>query len=286
MAGGTVSCDLFNIKNHNGSGNPGSDLLTKPVARAHNTYLYYKDLEGLIPPNTAKSDSLNIISRYVQSWINKQLVIAEATDKLNIDKADMERKVLDYQYALLIHEYQELYIRQNLKNLVTDSEIEQYYNVNKDNFPLRQSIIKCRFVKIPKEAPKINQLQRLIQSDNEKEIGDLKSYCYQYSTSFYLDSTWINFDEITKNTPLENIENKVHFIMNNKYFETGDDTYIYALRIYQYKISNEISPLEWVREDIKKIIINKRKVALAKELEDKIYERAEKNHDFEIFTKN
>ena len=71
--------------------------------------------------------------------------------------------------------------------------------------------------------------------------------------------------------------------MNNKYYETNDETYFYALKIFDYKISNEIAPLEWVREDIKKIIINKRKVALSKELEDKIYERAEKNNDFEIY---
>ncbi len=276
------SCDLFNIKNHNGSGN-ASDILNRPIARAHNTYLYYKDLEGLIPPNTSRSDSINIISRYVHNWINKQLVIAEATEKLNIDEAEMERKVLDYRYALLIHEYQSLYIKNNLNENVSEDEIEDYYKVNKDNFPLRLSIVKCRFVKVPKAAPKINQLQKLIQSDNNKDLQDLKSYCYQYATSYYLDSTWINFDEIIKDTPLSSIENKIHFIMNNKYYETSDDTYFYTLKINDYKISNEIAPLEWVKDDIKNIIINKRKVALAKELEDKIYERAEKNNDFEIY---
>ena len=277
------SCDLFNIKGHNSVGSSGSDILTRPIARAHNTYLYYKDLEGLIPQNTSKSDSINIISRYVQNWINKQLVIAEATEKLNIDEAEMERKVLDYRYALLIHEYQKLYINDKLNEEVTDAEIEDYYNVNKDNFPLRISIVKCKFVKVPKEAPRIDQLRRMMQSSNKKDFDDLKSYCYQYSTSFYLDSTWINFDEIINNTPLSSIENKIQFIMNNKYYETNDETYFYALKIFDYKISNEIAPLEWVREDIKKIIINKRKVALSKELEDKIYERAEKNNDFEIY---
>jgi hypothetical protein len=258
----------------------------RPVARAHNTFLYYKDLEGLIPPNTSKSDSINLISRYVRSWVNKQLVIVEASEKLNIDEAELERKVLDYQYAILIHEYQKFYINQKLNPQVTDDEIEQYYNLSKDNFPLRQSIVKCRFVKVPKEAPRLNQLRKMIQSENVSDFGDLKSYCYQYSSTFYLDSMWINFDEIIKNTPLVNIDNKIHFIMNNKYYETSDDTNFYALKIFEFKISNDISPLEWVKEDIKKIILNKRKVALAKELEDKIYERAEKNNDFEVFQTN
>jgi hypothetical protein len=282
----TSSCDLFSIKGHNNQNNSKSDLLTRPVARAHKTFLYYKDLEGLIPANTSKSDSINLISRYVRSWINKQLVIAEASEKLNIDEADLERKLLDYQYAILIHEYQKFYIEQKLNEDVKDDEIELYYKLNKDNFPLRQSIVKCRFVKVPNEAPRITQLHRLMQSNVTKDFRDLKSYCYQYATTFFLDSTWMNFDEIVKNTPLVNIENKVHFIMNNRYYETSDDTFFYAFKINEYRISNEIAPLEWVKDDINKIILNKRKVTLAKELEDKIYDRAAKNHDFEIFEIN
>ena len=281
-----ASCEFLNVKDRNSSSISTSDISTRPAARAHNSYLYYKDLEGLIPPNTSKSDSINLISRYIRSWVNKQLVIAEASEKLNIDEADLERKVLDYQYALLIHEYQKFYINQKLISEVSENEIQEYYNLNKDNFPLRQSIVKCRFVKVPKEAPRINQLRRMMQAGGDKDFDDLKSYCYQYSTTFYLDSTWINFDEIIKNTPLINIDNKVHFIMNNKYYDTTDDSFFYSLLIYEYKISNEISPLEWVSEDINKIIINKRKVALAKELEDMIYDRAAKNNDFEIFETN
>lgn len=281
-----ASCDLLSVKDRNSNGSEAADISSRPAARAHNSYLYNKDLEGLIPPNTSKSDSINLISRYIHSWINKQLVIAEASEKLNIDEADLERKVLDYQYALLIHEYQKFYINQKLNGQVSDKEIEEYYNLNKDNFPLRQSIVKCRFVKVPKEAPRINQLRKMMQSSTLRDFNDLKSYCYQYSTTFFMDSTWINFDEIIKNTPLVNIDNKVQFIMNNKYYDTTDDSFFYSLLIYEYKISNEIAPLEWLSEDIKKIIINKRKVALAKELEDLIYDRAAKNNDFEIFETN
>jgi hypothetical protein len=283
VSASTSSCDLFSIKGHKNNTSSKSELLTKPVARAHKTFLYFKDLEGLIPANTSKSDSINLISRYVRSWINKQLVIAEASEKLNIDEADLERKLLDYQYAILIHEYQKFYIEQKLNEEVKDSEIEQYYTLNKDNFPLRQSIVKCRFVKVPNVAPRINQLPRLIQSTSSKDFRDLKTFCYQYAATFFLDSIWMNFDEIVKNTPLVNIDNKVHFIMNNRYYETSDDAFFYAFKISEYRISNEIAPLDWVKDDIKKIILNKRKVALAKELEDKIYDRAAKNHDFEIF---
>jgi hypothetical protein len=44
-----------------------------------------------------------------------------------------------------------------------------------------------------------------------------------------------------------------------------------------------VSPLEFVKEDIKNIILNKRKVELARKLEDDVYENAAKRKDFEVF---
>lgn len=278
------SCDLIDFKEGDTGINFQETPKPQPVARAHDQYLYMSDLEGLVPPEISKSDSANLIQRYIKSWINKQLVISEASGKLIMDEVEIERKVLDYRYALLIHEYQKLYINENLDPKVTEEEINTYYLENKDNFELRYHIIKCRFVKLPVEAPKLSIFRRLFQSNDEKQLEELRSYCYQYATTFHLDTTWVNFDEVLENTPMVTIDNKVQFLRNNRYYETKDDVYFYFLKIKEYKISEEISPLEWVRDDIQKIIINKRKVKLAKELEDGIYSRAVKNEDFEIYT--
>ncbi|MFT5570737.1 MAG: hypothetical protein ACI9RP_002794 [Cyclobacteriaceae bacterium] len=49
-------------------------------------------------------------------------------------------------------------------------------------------------------------------------------------------------------------------------------------------MSDQVSPLEFIREDIENIIINKRKLALKKELEKAIYEEATVKKNFEIFS--
>jgi DNA-binding transcriptional regulator GbsR (MarR family) len=278
------SCDIIDFKAEEGGINFNDNANIKPIARAHDQYLYFNDLEGLIPPDISKADSANLIQRYVKSWINKQLVISEASEQLNLDEVEIERKVLDYRYALMIHEYQKLYINEKLEGDVSPGEVEAYYVENKDNFQLRQNIIKCRYVKLAKEAPRINVFKRLFISNNDKQLEELRSYCYQYSTTFHLDTTWVNFDEVIENTPMVTIDNKIQFLRRTSYYETSDDNYLYFLKIMEYKISDEISPLEWVFDDIVRIIINKRKVELAKELEEGIYERAVQNSDFEIFS--
>ena len=278
-----LSCDIINFRDKETGLKFNENPNIKPIARAHDQYLYLSDLEGLIPSDISKTDSANLIQRYVKSWINKQLVIAEASDKLNLGEVEIERKVLDYRYALIIHEYQKLYINEKLEKEITPGEVEDYYVENKDNFQLRQNIIKCRYVKLAREAPKIGVFKRLFISDNEKQLEELKSYCYQYASTFHLDSTWVNFDDVIENTPMVTIDNKIQFLRRTGYYETTDDNYQYFLRITDYKISDEISPLEWVYDDITRIIINKRKVELAKELEEGIYERAVQNSDFEIY---
>lgn len=280
---GFSSCDIINFKENESGLGFNDNMLMRPIARANDQFLYLNDLEGLIPSDISKADSSNLVQRYIKSWINKQLVISEASDKLNLDEAEIERKVLDYRYALMIHEYQKLYITDKLDQSVTMDEIESYYSENKENFQLRQNIIKCRFVRLAKEAPKLNIFKRLFKSEDDKQLEELRSYCYQYATTFHLDSTWVNFDEVIENTPMATIDNKIQFLRQNKYYETDNDDYLYFLKISDYKISDEISPIDWVYDDIEKIIINKRKVKLAKELEEGIYERAVQNSDFEVF---
>jgi hypothetical protein len=278
------SCDLIDFKEGNSGINFNDSQKSRPVARAHDKYLYLGDLDGLVPVGISNSDSLNLVKRYIKSWIDKQLAISEALNKLKLDEAEIERKVLEYRYALLIHEYQKSYINDNLDLSVSDNEIETYYQENRDNFKLRHHIIKCRFVKLPLEAPKLSVFRRLFRSDDEKQFEELRSYCYQYATNFHLDTAWVNFDAVLENTPMVTIDNKIQFLRNNRFYETKDDVYYYFLNINEYKISEEISPLEWVRDDIQKIVINKRKIKLTEELEEGIYSRAEKNEDFEIYT--
>lgn len=90
------------------------------------------------------------------------------------------------------------------------------------------------------------------------------------------------FDELVRNSPLAEIPNKIQFLRANRYYETSDDSYLYYFKVDEYRISDNISPLEFVKNDIKNIILNKRKVELAQKLEDDVYKQAAEQREFEI----
>jgi hypothetical protein len=256
-----------------------------PVARVYDNYLYEEDLDGIVDEQASPEDSANIMGRYIDSWVRKQLLITEAASQIDFDEAELERKILDYRYALMVYEFEKKYVNQRVDPEVENEEIEAYYQQNKANFELKQNIIKGIFAKVPKEAPRTGRLKKLFQGElDEKVREEIKSYCLSFAASYSLDdSLWYDFEDVIKNTPLVSIPNKVQFLRSNDFIETSDEIYVYFVRIMDYKISDQISPLEFVKDDIVQIIRNQRKVALTQKLEDDIFEEAIENNDFEIY---
>lgn len=275
-------CDLLSMKKENGVETEDS----KPVARVHNQFLYESDLEGLMRKGISKGDSINIAERYINSWIRRQLLVNEAASQQDFNEEELEKRVQNYRHDLMIHSFEKDFVDKELDRLVSEEEIANYYQENLDNFVLKQNIIKCLFLKVPKDAPKSQRIKKLILSTNPKEKEELRSYSYRFATSYSLqDSLWLNFEEVVANTPFSSIPNKVQFLKTNNYSEMKDDDFAYYVRIFDYKISDQTSPLEFVKEQIEHIIINKRKLDLAGKLEDQIYTKAVNEKDFEIFKK-
>jgi len=254
------------------------------VARVEDSYLYKDELEGITPPGTPAQDSATRVEAYIESWIRKELLIQEATRKMNINEAEVERKILDYRYSIIAYEYQTQMVKKNLDTAISKQEIQDYYKQNIDNFILKQNIVQATFIKVPKTAPRTEKIKEMIFSNREKDFRELKSYCLSFSSAYQIsDSTWMVFDDLVRNSPLAEIPNKIQFLKANPYYETSDDSYLYFLKVNTYRITDNVSPLDFVRNEVKNIILNKRKVQLAKQLEDDVYESAVAEEKIEIY---
>lgn len=275
------SCDLIKFKEKRNEEKADGQ---NPIARVNDIYLYPEDLKGTISKNLSPKDSASRMNQLVNSWIRKQLVISEASARLNLDEAELERRLLEYKYALMVHEFEEQYVNRELNKEVTPEEINNYYNANIDNFRLNQNIVRGIFVQLPKAAPRINEFRKLLGARNPKKNEDVISYCHSYATKAHLgDSTWVYFEQMIVNTPFQDIANKQDFLEKNKFTEREDENHIYFLNVLEYRLVNQTSPIEFVWEEIEKIILNKRKIKLVSELENEIFEKAKENSDFEIY---
>ncbi|MBU2915551.1 MULTISPECIES: peptidyl-prolyl cis-trans isomerase [Reichenbachiella] len=254
----------------------------KAIARVNEVYLYEDDIEGLT--GSGSTDSAQIIQKYVDSWIRKQLTISRASQEIDFDEANIERKVLDYRYALMVHEFEKYYVNQRLEKNISEDEIKTYYDDKFENFILRQNIIRCLYAVVPAEAPQMDNFRKLIRSYPNSDLEEIQSYCYRFASQSSLETElWLNFDEVIASTPFANVQDKVTFLKNNSYIESSDESNYYFIRLLDYKISNQISPLEYIHDNIESILINKKKVELRRQLEEDLLKNAKENNEFEIY---
>ncbi len=253
------------------------------IARANTAYLYADEVKDIVPFGTSTKDSLELIKKYIDNWVHETLVIQKAESNLSEDKKNVEKQLQDYRNSLITFAYEKELVNQKLDTVVTQNEIEEYYNNNKANFELRDNIIKVIYIKVNKTAPEMKKVKNWYKSDEPKDKEQLASYCHQFAANFYLDdNSWLFFDDLLKEIPIQTY-NKELFLQNNRLVEVSDSLYNYFVNIKGFKIRNSLSPISFETENIKNIILNKRKLQLIAKMKEDVYNDAVNNNKIEIF---
>ena len=253
------------------------------IARVGDKYLFLENMEQVIPKGSSPKDSVMFLKRYAEDWVHEQLLVQQAEDNLSEEQKNIEKQLEEYKNSLLTYEYEKELIQQHLNTVVTKDEIEKYYYTHKDDFQLKDNIIKVIYVKVSKTAPKIDMLRQLCKSESIKDRKLLAEYCHQYAQNYFLnDDIWLLFDDLLKEAPIETY-NKELFLLNNRFVEVSDSANIYFLSIKGFKIRATLSPLSFEVNNIKNMIINKRKLELITKMKEDIYNEALDENKAEIF---
>ncbi len=263
--------------------NSKSKLDNPTVAKVDDSYLYLNKIRELIPNNSSKEDSLRIAQNYVHQWISKQLLVSRAELNLTEEDQNVEEMVDDYRSSLLIHKYQQHLIEQKLDTIVSHTEIDKYYRDYPSNFLLNRNIVKAVYIKIPKPLPQAKKIKQIYKLKKDEDWEKLEDYCFQNATKFdNFSEQWIYSQNLLSQTPIK-VSDEEKFLRRNRYFETEDSTFHYLINIQDYKLKKEVAPLPFVSADIRKIIINKRKIQFIKSMEESIYRDAESKNKFKIY---
>ena len=103
--------------------------------------------------------------------------------------------------------------------------------------------------------------------------------------NYYLDDqNWLLFNDILKEIPI-NTYNQEEYLKNNRIIEIQDSVFVYLMNIKGFMIKESLSPLSFERNNIRDIIINKRKLALIENMKNDVYNNALKRGDFEVLKK-
>jgi hypothetical protein len=241
-------------------------------------------MPGLYPAGTSKTDSAAASQNYINKWVRKELLFQKAQDNLSPEfSEDIKKQLEEARSNLVIYQYQRQMMLERMDTVVSDSELVNYYNANPASFNLSSNIVKALFIKLPVETPNIEKIKHLARSNDQSDLQDLEKICYQFAEKFDdFNEEWIPFDRISVELPSE-IDNEENFLRRTSFYELSDSSSIYLVNFRDYKIRFTLAPFEYVKDDIKRIIWNNRRIEFFQNLENGIYNDALKDNKFKIF---
>jgi hypothetical protein len=273
ISASVVSCTLL----------PGHKGERVAAARYNDKYLYRDELSGIVPKGTSAADSTEVIHNYINNWIRTELLVNQAENNLADELKDFEKEVQQYRNSLIIYKYESELVRQKLDTSITDSEIEKYYNQNQNNFLLRENIVKAEYVSINKNSPLIPRIGSLMQSNKPSDRSILEQLVHTHASGFMLgNKDWLPFVELNRKVPIKD-QDQESFLSKNMFYETNDSVFHYLVKIYDYKIKESVSPLSFETQNIRQILLNKRKFEFLSRMEQDVFNNALKKKKFEIY---
>ena len=255
----------------------------RPLARVDDDYLFESDIAGLVSPGTSATDSLNLTRNYIDSWVKKKILIHQAEKNLTEDQLNFSRELEDYRNSLVVFAYENMLVEQRLDTIVSDIEMEAYYLENQNNFLLTNNIVRLSYVKVPLDSKQTRQIRRYFYSDDPDDKEKLADLCDKYFMQYFVDDqTWLIFDDVMKEIPIQTY-NQEEILRYRRTFEMQDSLYLYLTKFFDFKIKESTSPLQFEKERIKSIILNKRKLTLLNTMRQDVYDEALQKNTIEIY---
>jgi hypothetical protein len=248
------------------------------MVSVYNYDLRKKEFEEMLPSSLQKEDSAAVADQLINKWISEKAVLSRAEQNLLEKDKDFSAKLEDYRNSLVLYTYERELVNQKLDTMVSDKEIETFFNENAESFKLKNAILKPWFIMVGKDAPNLKRLKKWFNGNSEKDLEALDDYCNQYAEKCYFDQTsWMYVDDLLKEVPLE-MNDWSQFLKSQNYLEFEKDGNLYLLRVFDYRLRGSDAPLELERQKVQNLILNKRKAELIKRMrEDALQEAYSKN---------
>lgn len=247
-----------------------------PLVQVGDETLSRKELLEAIPEGLSPTDSANFAEKYIHRWVSDVLLYEIATKNI----PDMERidvLVEKYRRDLVIFEYRKRFLSERSTEAFGEAEMENYYENNPELFRLREPILRGLFLKVPENAPNLNQLKKWYCASTPDGVEKIEKYALKNVVNYdYFYDKWIPFEEIVSNIPYE-FGNSVSFLKNNKKLEVNKNGYWYLLHISEYRLPGEVMPYDFAKTRIQEILTNSTRLEFNRELEENLYRDAEES---------
>ena len=254
----------------------------KLLAVVYNKSLYMSDLKDMIPAELLVKDSSLVVNAFIEDWVREALLMHEA--ELHIPKdLNIDDLVRDYRSSLILHSYEKYLIEEELDSTISEVQLTSFYEANKEQYQLKNPIVRCNFIKIPLTAPDIDKFTQWWDSENATEDRILlEEYAYKNAElSMLEEQLWYDINDVIVHLP-KGLVHKGNIDLH-KNLQHQDDSHIYFMKIFEIVKNNEVPPMSYIENQAMKVILHKRKSALIDDKKEALYETELKRNNVKIY---
>ena len=268
-----TSCDYIKLQER--------DAPTSEIIAIVNTYKLFKaDLKDFLPRNISREDSLILVKSFIQDWAVKKLLLdAAANNNTQESLKNINNLVQDYKESLLINNFKEALIKQQLDTIISDDEVEAYYLINNENFKLNEVLVKSKYLYFDASVINKKEIIKFFKSEEIEDAEELERQQLSFKMYQLNDSIWTELDKILLKLPFS----KENLLKKSKFIQKQDSLGLYLVAIRDVLRRNDIAPLSCIKPTIKEMILHKRKIELIRNIEKIIVKDATKNNNFKIY---
>ena len=124
---------------------------------------------------------------------------------------------------------------------------------------------------------------KAFKNAKEGDEDEIDKWSLRNSSVFlYFGKEWTYLSDVARSIPILAGYNPSTILDKNKYLELRDDSFVYIVRISDYRLKGNTEPYEMAKPRIATLILNQRKKDFIKQLENDIYNEGVKNKKITI----
>ena len=245
-----------------------------PLVEVSGKFLYQEDLQAALPLNLSSDDSVLFAENYIRNWVEDALLFDKAEDNVR-DGEKVRALVESYRKALVMHNYQEELVQQQLSVEIGPAEIADYYEKNKSLFVLEKPMVKGLFIKVPLQASGLADVRRWYKKNTQDAVEKLEKYSLRNAVTYdYFYDRWRPLEEIEAMIPAKKWESGSDYLNQHRDVEVKDTAFHYFLHIEEFQGKGKQKPLDFAQEEIKEILINLKRVDFINRVKEDLFRQA------------
>lgn len=253
------------------------------VAKVGKYKLYKSELDKYVPEFVSPEDSANLAMQYINTWATDYLYEQMATEQLSKAEMDVTAELDDYRRSLLKYRYEQRYVNDRLDTLVTDQQVQAFYDAHKEQFQLERPVLKVRFIDVMKDSPFRNNLLKLMSSDEYDDIAAADSLAASSALRYFDSSdTWLDAIVLAKEFGVDYGTMLNHLSGDFIKIEPEGRSDLLAAYVCDIRLFGD-APIDYCADTIRDLIISSRKHDLLNSLERDLLSNAISRKHFVIY---